>query len=76
MLCVFIYFLIETNKQIFIIMAKKKSDKPKKKSIVIRIHPDLAADIEEWAASEFRSVNGQIEYLLTRAVQKRKGKED
>ena len=48
-------------------------DKPKKKSIVLRIHPDLARALEQWAASDFRSVNGQIEYLLTRAVQKRKG---
>ena len=35
--------------------------------------PALWAELEAWAQAEFRSVNGQIEYLLKQAVTKRKG---
>ncbi len=38
----------------------------------MRIAPDLRADLEVWAHDELRSVNGQIEYILREAVQKRK----
>jgi hypothetical protein len=44
-----------------------------RKSFLLRIDPALWADLEAWAQSELRSVNGQIEYLLRQAVQKRKG---
>jgi len=44
-----------------------------RKSFLLRIDPALWADIEAWAQDELRSVNGQIEYLLRQAVQKRKG---
>jgi hypothetical protein len=44
-----------------------------KKSFLLRIDPVLWAGLEAWAAEELRSVNGQIEYLLRVAVQKRKG---
>jgi hypothetical protein len=44
-----------------------------KKSFLLRIDPALWADLESWAQYELRSVNGQIEYLLRMAVQKRKG---
>ena len=43
-----------------------------KKSFLLRIDPALWADLEAWAQDELRSVNGQIEYLLRVAVQKRK----
>jgi hypothetical protein len=39
----------------------------------MRIDPALWADLEAWAQDELRSVNGQIEYLLRQAVQRRKG---
>ena len=39
----------------------------------MRIDPALCAELEAWAQEELRSVNGQIEYLLKQAVQKRKG---
>lgn len=32
----------------------------------------MYAELERWAADEFRSVNGQIEYILTECVKKRK----
>ncbi len=44
-----------------------------RKSFLLRIDPALWAELEAWAADELRSVNGQIEYLLRQAVQKRKG---
>ena len=44
-----------------------------RKSFLLRIDPELWAELESWAKDELRSVNGQIEYLLRQAVQKRKG---
>ena len=44
-----------------------------KKSYPLRIDPDVYDAIKRWADDELRSVNGQIEYLLRDAVQKRKG---
>lgn len=43
-----------------------------RKPFLLRINPELWADLEAWAKDELRSVNGQIEYLLKLAVQKRK----
>jgi len=45
-----------------------------RKSFLLRIDPALWADLESWAQAELRSVNGQIEFLLRQAVNKRKGK--
>ena len=39
-----------------------------KKSFVLRINPDTLRELEKWAEDEFRSVNGQIEYLLMKAL--------
>ncbi len=39
-----------------------------RKSFLLRVDPDLHAALEKWAADELRSVNAQIEFLLTRAV--------
>ncbi|HYE32346.1 MAG TPA: Arc family DNA binding domain-containing protein [Methylomirabilota bacterium] len=47
-----------------------------RKSFLIRIDPELWKELEKWASDELRSVNGQIEYLLKQAVQKRKGGSD
>jgi hypothetical protein len=44
-----------------------------KKSFLLRVDPELWAELESWAAAELRSINGQIEYLLRQAVVKRKG---
>ncbi len=43
-----------------------------KKQIPLRISDELYAELERWAEDEFRSVNGQIEYLLTQCVKYRK----
>ena len=39
-----------------------------KKSFVLRIDSDTYKALEKWAADEFRSVNGQIEFLLSKAL--------
>jgi hypothetical protein len=44
-----------------------------RKPFLLRIDPKLWAELEAWAQDELRSVNGQIEYVLRQAVQKRKG---
>jgi hypothetical protein len=46
--------------------------KEERKPFLLRIPPDLWNELERWAATELRSVNGQIEYLLRQAVEKRK----
>lgn len=42
----------------------------KKKQFVLRIDPDKYEALEKWAADEFRSVNGQIEYIIDQALKK------
>jgi hypothetical protein len=39
-----------------------------KKAFALRIDTKLYRELRAWADSEFRSVNGQIEFLLSRAV--------
>lgn len=43
-----------------------------KKQIPLRLSEKLYADIAAWAEDDFRSVNGQIEYLLSECVRHRK----
>jgi hypothetical protein len=43
-----------------------------KKAFILRIQPETLKELERWAQEEFRSVNGQIEYLLNDALRKRK----
>lgn len=40
----------------------------KKKPFVLRINPETMEELEKWAADEFRSVNGQIEWIIDRAL--------
>lgn len=57
-------------------MADTKQKEKAKKQIPLRLSASLYEDLAQWAEDEFRSVNGQIEYLLTECVKKRKGKKD
>jgi hypothetical protein len=41
----------------------------KKKAFLLRIDPKVYHQLERWAADELRSVNGQMEFLLRRALQ-------
>ena len=43
-----------------------------KKQVPLRLSPKLYAAIASWAEDDFRSINGQIEYLLTECVRQRK----
>ncbi|WP_028663632.1 hypothetical protein [Runella zeae] len=43
-----------------------------KKAFVLRISPEMLKELELWAQEEFRSTNGQIEYLLSDALRKRR----
>lgn len=48
-------------------MAKKENST---KSFVLRLDPEMMEAIEKWAADEFRSTNGQIQFLLAQALRK------
>ena len=43
-----------------------------KKQVPLRLSASLYDELARWAEDEFRSVNGQIEYLLTECVRQRK----
>ncbi|MGI6050261.1 MAG: Arc family DNA-binding protein [Acetivibrionales bacterium] len=49
-----------------------KKNEGEKKQVLLRLSPTLWNELASWAEDEFRSINGQIEYLLTEAVRKRK----
>jgi hypothetical protein len=40
----------------------------KKKTFALRIDADLLAAVEKWAADEFRSTNGQLEWMINKAL--------
>ena len=46
-----------------------------KKQIPLRISKELFDELSRWAEDDFRSLNGQIEFLLTDAIRKRRRKE-
>ncbi|MDD7691264.1 MAG: DNA-binding protein [Prevotella sp.] len=48
-------------------MAKQES---KTKSFILRIDSDTMASIEKWAADEFRSTNGQLQWIISEALRK------
>ena len=50
-------------------MAKKES---KTKSFILRVDADTMDAIEAWAADEFRSTNGQLQWIITEALRKAK----
>ncbi len=54
-------------------MDTKEKDK---KQILLRLSPSLWRELAAWAEEDFRSINGQIEYLLTECVRKRRKKSD
>ncbi len=40
----------------------------KKKTFVLRINPEILAAVEKWAADDFRSINGQLEWIINSAL--------
>lgn len=39
-----------------------------KKPFVLRLDPDVLKAVEKWGADEFRSINGQIEWIISKAL--------
>ena len=59
------------------ILKKEKAVKEKekaKKQVLLRLSPTLWDEIAAWADDDFRSINSQIEYLLSEAVRQRRKK--
>lgn len=50
-------------------MATKEN---KSKSFILRVDADTMNAIEKWAADEFRSTNGQLQWIITEALRKAK----
>ncbi|MBR5397361.1 MAG: DNA-binding protein [Bacteroidales bacterium] len=48
-------------------MAKEKEAV---KSFVLRVDPDTMDALERWAADEFRSINGQLQWIISEALRK------
>jgi len=46
--------------------------KTEKRKFVLRIDESTMKALEKWASDEFRSVNGQLEYIITRALKEAK----
>ena len=55
-------------------VAESSSRKGGRKSYLLRINEELWNELSEWASQDFRSVNGQIEIILQRAVNERRRK--
>ncbi|MCL2873366.1 MAG: Arc family DNA-binding protein [Defluviitaleaceae bacterium] len=51
------------------------AEKSDKKQVPLRLSSNLWNEINKWADDEFRSINGQIEYILSEAVKRRKSME-
>lgn len=51
---------------------KNTEKSTEKKQILLRLSPTLHNDLASWAEDDFRSINGQIEYILSEAVKKHK----
>lgn len=54
-------------------MISMEKNEKAKKQIPLRLSPELYDQLAQWAQDEFRSVNGQIEYLLHECAKKRFG---
>ena len=50
----------------------KEEKNNKRKQIPLRLSVNLYNEIARWAEDDFRSINGQIEYILTEAIKKKK----
>ncbi len=51
----------------------RPAPRPKRKSFLLRLPPDLLEELRRWAAQDLRSLNAHLEYLLREAVRKRGG---
>ncbi len=53
-------------------MSEKQTSKGK--GFLLRLEPEMMAEVERWAAQEFRSVNGQLQWIIADALRRYKRK--
>lgn len=53
-------------------MKRKGVNMSKKKTFVLRINPEMMKAVEKWAADDFRSINGQLEWIIYNALKNAK----
>ncbi len=51
-------------------MAKEKDNTNNNKTFLLRVDADTMEAVEQWAADEFRSVNGQLQWIIAEALKK------
>ena len=54
-------------------MAKEKENSTNNKTFLLRVDAETMEAVEKWAADEFRSVNGQLQWIIAEAL-KRSGR--
>ena len=51
-------------------MAKEKENSANTKTFLLRVDAETMEAVEKWAADEFRSVNGQLQWIIAEALKK------
>ncbi len=51
-------------------MAKEKENSANTKTFLLRVDNETMEAVEKWAADEFRSVNGQLQWIIAEALKK------
>ena len=51
-------------------MAKEKDNTGNNKTFLLRVDTETMEAVEKWAADEFRSVNGQLQWIIAEALKK------
>jgi hypothetical protein len=51
-------------------MAKEKENSTNNKTFLLRVDSETMEAVEKWAADEFRSVNGQLQWIIAEALKK------
>ena len=55
-----------------LILKRRMAEKNNTKSFILRVDAEMMSAIEAWAADEFRSTNGQLQWIITEALRKAK----
>ena len=55
-------------------MAKEKDNSTNNKTFLLRVDSETMEAVEQWAADEFRSVNGQLQWIIAEALKKSRRK--
>lgn len=51
-------------------MAKEKDNSANNKTFLLRVDAETMEAVEQWAADEFRSVNGQLQWIIAEALKR------